>query len=283
MKKLTRVRLINWHRFVDETIEMGSSVLLSGENGAGKSTILDAIQFVLICSKTHFNKAAHEKGKRNLDSYLRCKTGREDRPYERTGALSGHIALEFYDEKKRQYFIVGAVLDSSSEEKEPNVAWYLMEKQRLEDGLFRKGKEIKSISVFRSTNKAVRQWATLPGEAKKIMKSRFGRLEDKFFSLIPKALAFKPIHDIKEFVYSYVLDETEVNIDALKENVRSYQDLERMLRDVKERIGELEMICNKEAEVESLSSAPGADHRESDHLSSDPGGGHAGYLSGGIP
>lgn len=251
MKKLTRVKLINWHRFSNETIEMGDSVLLSGENGAGKSTILDAIQFVLICSRNHFNKAAHEKGKRNLGSYLRCKTGREDRPYERTGALSGHIALEFYDEGKKQHFIVGAVLDSSSEEKEPNVAWYLMEKQMLKEELFFKGKDVKSISAFRSTNKAIKLWATTKTEARKIMKSRFGRLEDKFFSLIPKALAFKPIHDIKEFVYSYVLDEKEVNIEALKENVRSYQDLERMLKDVKERIGQLEVICHKEAEVEN--------------------------------
>lgn len=91
MKKLTRVKLINWHRFSNETIEMGDSVLLSGENGAGKSTILDAIQFVLICSRNHFNKAAHEKGKRNLGSYLRCKTGREDRPYERTGGAEQDI------------------------------------------------------------------------------------------------------------------------------------------------------------------------------------------------
>lgn len=56
-----------------------------------------------------------------------------------------------------------------------------------------------------------------------MIKQRFGRIEDKFFQLIPKALAFKPIDDIKDFVYSYVLDEKEVNIDHLRENVRSYQ------------------------------------------------------------
>ena len=43
-----KVRLINWHRFLDETIEIGDSVLLSGENGAGKSTLLDALQFVIL-------------------------------------------------------------------------------------------------------------------------------------------------------------------------------------------------------------------------------------------
>ena len=61
-----------------------------------------------------------------------------------------------------------------------------------------------------------------------MVKNRFGRLEDKFFRLIPKALAFRPIDDIKDFVYSYVLDEKEVNIDVLRENVRSYQDFQRL-------------------------------------------------------
>ena len=49
-----------------------------------------------------------------------------------------------------------------------------------------------------------------------MIKARFGRIEDKFFRLIPKALAFKPIDNIKDFVYSYVLDEKEVNIDLLR-------------------------------------------------------------------
>ena len=66
MKKLTRVKLINWHRFVNETIDLEKSTLISGENGAGKSTLLDAIQFVIIWSTNYFNKAAHENGKRKL-------------------------------------------------------------------------------------------------------------------------------------------------------------------------------------------------------------------------
>lgn len=251
MKKLCRIRLINWHRFANELIELDDSVLLSGENGAGKSTLLDAIQFVVTCSKVHFNKAAHEKGKRNLNSYMRCKTGREDRPYERSGEITSHIALEFWEEARKQFFIVGAVMDSASEEKEPNVGWYLLENRRLADELFLRGNQVKSISVFRGTNKGIKIFANTQTEAKKMVQARFGRLEDKFFSLIPKALAFKPIHDIKDFVYSYVLDEKEVNIDALKENVRSYQDLERMLQDVKNRIAKLEAINEKEGEVEN--------------------------------
>ena len=191
MKVLKKVRLINWHRFPDETIEFADSVLLSGENGAGKSTILDAIQFVITCSKAHFNKAAHEKGKRNLNTYIRCKTGREDRPYDRTGEISAHIALEFYDEAKKRPFIVGAVMDSASEEKEPNTAWYLIENRELKDDFFKKGNSIKSISAFRASNKEIHTFAGTIKEAQKMMLSRFGRIEDKFFSLIPKALGIE--------------------------------------------------------------------------------------------
>jgi uncharacterized protein YPO0396 len=77
------MKLINWHRFTDCTIDFGDFTLLSGENGAGKSTLLDAIQFVITCTASYFNKAAHENGKRKLTGYIRCKTGREHRPYER--------------------------------------------------------------------------------------------------------------------------------------------------------------------------------------------------------
>ncbi|MGN8817240.1 hypothetical protein ACTNEN_02765 [Oribacterium sp. HCP28S3_H8] len=44
--------------------------------------------------------------------------------------------------------------------------------------------------------------------AQSMVLGRFGRLEDKFFTLIPKALAFKPISDIKEFVYTSPMDGT---------------------------------------------------------------------------
>lgn len=242
MKKLKRMKLINWHRFENCVIDFGETTLLSGENGAGKTTILDAIQFVVICSANFFNKAAHDNGKRSLSGYVRCKTGRENKPYERTGEISAHVALEFYEESRDRYFIVGAVIDSATEGQETAVR-YLMDNCRLSEEMFFKGKTPRSISEFRSFNsKGIRQWCKTQTEARKMIKARLGRIEDKFFSLIPKAMAFKPIDDIKEFVYTYVLDAKEVNIDLLRENVRSYQDLERTLESVKRRMEKLEQI-----------------------------------------
>ena len=248
MKKLTRLKLINWHRFTNCTIDFGGSTLISGENGAGKSTLLDAIQFVVNCSANSFNKAAHENGKRKLTGYIRCKTGRENKPYERTGELSAHVALEFYEESKQRYFIIGAVVDSASEGQETTVR-YLIDNKQITDDMFLNGRHIRSISEFRAANKGIKQWCKTQAEARKMVLARLGRIEDKFFRLIPKALAFKPIDDIKDFVYSYVLDEKEVNIDVLRENVRTYQDLERTLESVKKRMSKLEQIEKHHDEV----------------------------------
>jgi energy-coupling factor transporter ATP-binding protein EcfA2 len=46
---LRRVRLVNFHNFVDETIEVPDSghLFLLGDNGSGKTTVLDAIHYVL--------------------------------------------------------------------------------------------------------------------------------------------------------------------------------------------------------------------------------------------
>ena len=248
MKKLTRMKLVNWHRFVNCTVDFENFTLLSGENGAGKSTLLDAIQFVITCSANAFNKAAHENGKRKLTGYIRCKTGKESKPYERTGAVSAHVALEFYEESRQKYFVIGAVVDSASENQEVTVR-YLMDDVRIEDTMFFHGNKPKSISEFRASNKKIKQWCKTQTEAKKMVKSRLGRIEDKFFSLIPKALAFKPIDDIKDFVYSYVLDEKEVNIEVLRENVRTYQEMELTLESVKKRINKLEKIEKAHTEI----------------------------------
>jgi uncharacterized protein YPO0396 len=243
VKKLTKIKLINWHSFLNETITLHGSVLLSGENGAGKSTILDAVQFVMMASKNNFNKAAHEAGNRKLTGYVRYKTGREKKPYERTGNVTSHVALEFFDEAKEETFLVGAVVDSSSEDSEKTI-WYLLDNEKITDALFfDEENQILSIERFRKKNHVERYFKTQT-EARTVFRHKFGRLEEKFFDLVPKSLAFKPIDDIKDFVYSYVLDKKEVNIEELRENIMTYQSLTAQLRDIKNKVGSLEKIVN---------------------------------------
>ena len=47
MKKLKKILLINWLYFSKELIEVGDVNFLTGKNGAGKSTVIDALQIGL--------------------------------------------------------------------------------------------------------------------------------------------------------------------------------------------------------------------------------------------
>ncbi|MFW5690137.1 MAG: ATP-binding protein, partial [Spirochaetota bacterium] len=63
MLELRRLRLVNWHFFSDATITFGPTTLLAGDNGTGKSTIIDAIQYALVAqvSRIRFNSAATDR------------------------------------------------------------------------------------------------------------------------------------------------------------------------------------------------------------------------------
>ena len=96
MKQLTRIRLVNWHLFADITITCQGTTYFIGVNGAGKSTILDAVQFALVGGQrdVKFNQAALANSRRTLSSYVRGELGTEGQRYLR-GDCTGLVALEF--------------------------------------------------------------------------------------------------------------------------------------------------------------------------------------------
>ena len=65
--QLRRVRLVNLHNFVDETIELraGGHLFLLGDNGSGKTTVLDAVHDVLAGGELEWNAAARLGGRRD--------------------------------------------------------------------------------------------------------------------------------------------------------------------------------------------------------------------------
>ncbi|MCL2834859.1 MAG: hypothetical protein FWD78_16940 [Treponema sp.] len=98
MLTLERVRLVNWHNFKDTVIEIGNRCLLAGDNGSGKSTVIDAIQYVMAANlrMARFNSAAEERrgGGRDLMGYVRCKLGSESTEYRRDDTVA-HVMLQW--------------------------------------------------------------------------------------------------------------------------------------------------------------------------------------------
>lgn len=257
MKELTAIKLINWHYFTNETIKIKGSTLFTGDNGSGKSTILDAMQYVLVADLRHikFNVSAHDETKRDILGYLRCKTGSDGengQKYRRSGDITSYIVLEFLDTNRDRKFLLGAVIDSYAD----NINWksnfFKIEDCELDDSIFfndRRPRNIKSFKIHAQNLKS--QIYSTSERYRADLLVKLGSLGERFFSLFVKAISFKPITDIRSFVYSYVLDEKSVNIEVMKENFRRYKEFSELVAQTKEKIGRLDEIRTRFKELQA--------------------------------
>lgn len=247
-KILTRIQLINWHYFENERISVNGSTLVSGENTAGKSTILDAIQLVLTTNTRRFNVAANEKGNRTLKGYVRCKEGNVGETYLRKNVVPANVALEFYEEKGDRYFVIGVHMTSQDEESAVTTRWYV-EECRLEDLSFVVNNRPALAEEFRVGGKRIR-YIEQKHAAKDRFKRRLGNLEDKFFDIIPKSLAFKPMDNVKEFINKFVLSEKKIDVASLRENIETLSELEYLLERSQKQYTALEEILGIYEKIE---------------------------------
>ncbi len=248
-KTLCRVRLINWHFFENECINMHGSTLISGENTAGKSTILDAIQLVLTTNTRKFNVAANEKGNRDLKGYVRCKTGNVGETYVRKNAVPANVALEFYEEKTDRYFVLGVHMLSPDEESRVTTRWYV-EECRLEDLSFVVHGKAALADEFKVRGRRIR-YIDQNYAARDRFKRRMGNLDDRFFDIIPKSLAFKPMDNVKEFINKFVLSEEKIDVATLRENIETLSELEELLAKSNKQLSCLEGIIETYEQIES--------------------------------
>lgn len=254
MKLLTGIRLINWHYFTNETVRLTGGTLLTGENGAGKSTILDAVQFLLVADtrRVRFNVSAHDETRRTLDGYLRGRTGTDTEEGAgqgclRRGDFTTHLALEFEDTRKRERFLLGCAIDcfASGEHEPPR--FYKIEKQALDDRLFLEGDRPRSARELRALLQA-RRGATVYATAESYradLLTKLGHLSERFFTLLVKALAFRPITDVRRFVYDYLLDAQAVQVDAMRDNMLQYRQFEVLAEQAREKVARLEEIRSR--------------------------------------
>jgi uncharacterized protein YPO0396 len=250
MKLLTRIRLINWHLFENTTVNCQGTTYFIGINGAGKSTVLDAVQFALVGGQrdVRFNQAALAGGKRTLASYVRGELGTEAQRYLR-GDATGVVALEFKN-PDGTFFAHGAVIDAYEDGRNPDVAYFIVNNSTLNDNWFFKAPG--QIFDTRAFKRHLENFTLPPTASARVftrledyrvhLLNRLGQLKDTFPAKIVKGLAFSPLTDIRSFVHNYLLDENLLDVKTLQAQLETLRHFESLAADVRERIDSLTRI-----------------------------------------
>lgn len=234
--KLRKIKLINWHIFTNHTIEVSENILISGENSSGKSTLMDALYFVLSGGdQKHFNSAASEGGQRNLETYLRGKIGSERKPFLRQEKdVIGYIVLEFFDKKLNESLALGCEIEIVSSIK-PKTHFFVINTYEINDIDFIQNKHVVNFKQlkanFKVSGKELNELPESQTERRKKIGKDIFKIDDwkRFFELLQKAIAFKPISEVSTFVNSFLLAEDEINLDNLREEIRSYKEISLLL------------------------------------------------------
>ena len=250
MKLLTRIRLLNWHLFENTTVNCQGTTYFIGINGAGKSTVLDAVQFALVGGQrdVRFNQAALSGGKRTLASYVRGELGTEAQRYLR-GDATGVVALEFKN-PDGTFFAHGAVIDAYEDGRNPDVAYFIVNNSTLNDNWFFKAPG--QLFDTRAFKRHLENFALPPTASARVftrledyrvhLLNRLGQLKDTFPAKIVKGLAFSPLTDIRSFVHNYLLDENLLDVKTLQAQLETLRHFESLAADVRERIESLSRI-----------------------------------------
>lgn len=214
-KSMTNMLLVQWSRFGAVPIKINGSTLFTGTNGSGKSTILDALTYVLT-GNTQFNKAAQDRD-RSVLSYVRGDTKSKGQyQYLRNGNVISYIVVEFFSPADNFYVTVGVCIEST-DEMSCKSFWFVKPKTRIFDFNFYKkengslfvtpknelkinGSRLKSTDfLIKSTGISTLQRALgLRGEP------------DVLRRKLIKMMAFQPENNIDKFIRDSVLPEKEI-------------------------------------------------------------------------
>jgi uncharacterized protein YPO0396 len=236
---LERIRLVNWHNFEDAVIEIGNRCLLAGDNGSGKSTVIDAIQYALAANLriAKFNSAAEERrgGGRDLMGYVRCKIGSADAEYRR-GDTVAHVMLEWSGPAKGAGFACGVCVEAWRDNHHAEHFWTgsnipIAEmpvcSEKNEPLVFRQFKNIlgeRRIDVYEAKRLYVRDITNRLGVFRRQPEL------NPYLDALTRSIGFKPLDSIDQFVCDFILEENPVSIQDMKQNLENYKEADRQAK-----------------------------------------------------
>ena len=246
MKKLKKILLINWLYFSKELIEVDDINFLTGKNGAGKSTVIDALQIVLLgeTNSRNFNQAANEKSQRTLEGYLRADMD-ENNPNSRRGKdFSSFIACEFWDDVESKPFVSGVMFDCRSDGGSQE-HFFLYDGPLPEDCFVRQGEaiDLPNLRSFLKTYGVRGKLYDTQKQYRADLLAKWNVHNEQVMRMMKKAVSFRPIVDIQNFITENICDIPEKpDIEAMQQTIRDYKRDEQLAQRQEEKLEALHDI-----------------------------------------
>lgn len=256
MKKLNRLLLLHWYKYEKEIVEFDNINFLTGKTAAGKSTIIDALQLVLLgdTNGAFFNKAANDKSNRTLKSYLFGENGDNEEGgyrYLRNDRFTSYVALEFEDTVNHKKFVTGFVADCYKDQTF-DYKWFIINTQGFPSNFFIDEKrevpyEIKQLRSFLVSwlhSKSAFEFCDTNKRYQEVTMGKFGSVKNKYRTLLRKAVPFTPISDIEKFITESICDvKNDIDVDQMQNDIRQYKSLQRDANQIQKRVTMLNEIC----------------------------------------
>lgn len=257
MKRLVRLVLINWYRIEQVSIEIKGHTAFIGPNASGKSSLLDAIQAVLVGGSKQWwspNASAGEKSTRSLKDYCLGVVRDPNNPdlslefRPRDQAIT-YLVLVFEDDNHEQISIglaIHARLDEPQEHIDgrfiaPGVGLVLSDLvDRTADGTAvpKPWKRLKEELRSRAGDKfkAHAQVGEYLKELCFVLADGKRQLEhSRFLRAFKNAITFSPIRNVSDFVRSHILEERPIQVRSLQQALQHYREIQTRTKEARQR------------------------------------------------
>lgn len=240
MYELKRVSLANWYLVDALDVPFDGHVAIIGQTGAGKSSILDAIQTAISGNNRNvleLNAAAGDQRDRSVRDYaLGCVTDVNDgKP--RRDRCETTIALTFHDRDMNRSIVIGVFLKAEKDQAETTRRFVIEDYDfRIDDFLVSEGtgQRVMTHQEIADTIKADAGDGALkfhPNSSRYVgayleaMRPSMPPDPKRFLRTFSNAVQAKEISDPTTFVRRFVLEPMQLDVEGVRSSINTWREM----------------------------------------------------------
>ncbi|MBK1717132.1 SbcC/MukB-like Walker B domain-containing protein [Thiocystis violacea] len=280
MKRLIRLLMINWYRLDQASVEIEGHAAVIGPNASGKSSLLDAIQAVLVGGDKRWwspNASAGEKSTRSLRDYCLGVVRDPDNPdlsqefRPREQAIT-YLALVFRDTEDGSATSIGLAMHARLEESQEQIDGRFiapgldlrladlvdqtpdgatpMPWKRLREAM--RGRLGAALRVHPQVGEYQRELCHYLYDGKRTLD------RERFLRAFRNAITFSPIRNVSGFVRDYILEERPIQVRSLQQALQQYRQIQISTQEARRReqlLSEIDRLYRRAEKAECLALA----------------------------